>query len=153
MNYSKIFRYGVLVILLTGCQQSSSNYQNFGARLDENNVKALDVLSQLDADDTISVKLGGVVTDVCQSKGCWMVLENPGDDPIRVTFKDYGFFVPKDISGKYVIVEGVVRKSILGEKEARHFAEDAGQIYDSLRVYSEYSFVANGVLLANEAGN
>jgi hypothetical protein len=46
---------------------------------------------------------------------------------MRVTFKDYGFFVPKDISGKTIIAEGLVTEEIIPEEDARHYAEDAGK--------------------------
>ena len=44
-----------------------------------------------------------------------------------VRFKDYGFFVPKDIAGKRVLVEGKAFVSEVGEDERRHMAEDAGE--------------------------
>ena len=44
-----------------------------------------------------------------------------------VRFKDYGFFVPKDIAGKKVLVEGKAFVSEVDEAERRHMAEDAGK--------------------------
>ena len=44
------------------------------------------------ADRTVTVE--GTVNRVCQMKGCWMELVPSGADRgIRVTFKDYAFFV------------------------------------------------------------
>ncbi|MEO1256769.1 MAG: DUF4920 domain-containing protein, partial [Bacteroidota bacterium] len=65
---------------------------------------------------------------------------------IRVTFKDYGFFVPKDISGSEVIIEGVASTELLSEDVARHYAEDGGVEYnESMR--NAITFVAHGVLV------
>lgn len=63
---------------------------------------------------------------VCQKKGCWMILKE-GETAIRVTFKDYGFFVPKEILGKTVTVEGLLEEKVVSEKEERHYAKDAGK--------------------------
>lgn len=51
------------------------------------------------------VKLEGVVASVCPTKGCWMVIAD-GDRQLRVTFEDYGFFMPKDCAGSIAKVEG-----------------------------------------------
>ena len=56
---------------------------------------------------------------MCPKKGCWTVLRQ-GDASVRVRFKDYGFFLPKDSSGKQPYVEGVVNVETLSEKTARH---------------------------------
>jgi hypothetical protein len=58
-------------------------------------------------------------------KGCWMVLID-GDLAVRTTFKDYGFFMPKDLPGRVVAAEGVLSQTVTPEAEARHYAEDAG---------------------------
>ena len=63
---------------------------------------------------------------VCVKKGCWMVLKD-GETSVRVTFKDYGFFVPKEIVGKSVTVEGLLEEKVVTEKEQRHYASDAGK--------------------------
>ena len=39
------------------------------------------------------IQLTGYITKSCAKKGCWMVMED-GKTSMRVTFKDYGFFVP-----------------------------------------------------------
>ena len=50
-----------------------------------------------------------------------------GGVSVRITFKDYGFFVPKDIAGKTIIAEGLVTEEVTKEADARHYAEDAGK--------------------------
>lgn len=72
------------------------------------------------------VRVSAKVTEVCQKKGCWMMLTD-GNNSIRVTFKDYGFFMPKDLAGKTIIAEGLVKEEVLKEADARHYAEDAGK--------------------------
>lgn len=73
------------------------------------------------------VRVSAKVTEVCQAKGCWMMLTDGGSTAVRVTFKDYGFFVPKDLAGKTIIAEGLLTEEVLTEEDARHYAEDGGK--------------------------
>ncbi len=70
------------------------------------------------------VLLRGRISEVCQRKGCWMILRE-GEASVRIRFKDYGFFVPKDCSGKQAYVEGIVKAETLSEKTARHYEEES----------------------------
>jgi len=49
----------------------------------------------------------GEVTDVCQKKGCWVVIRE-GDAHVRVRFEDYGFFLPRDCAGAKAYAQGSV---------------------------------------------
>lgn len=93
--------------------------------------------------------LTGTVEKVCKAKGCWMTL-NTGDESMRVTFKDYGFFVPLDCEGREVVVDGLFDVKELSVEEARHFLEDEGDMEGAAAItepVKEYSFVADGVLM------
>ncbi len=90
----------------------------------------------------------GTVSAVCQKKGCWTVLRD-GAAHVRVRFKDYGFFLPPDSSGKRAFVEGVLTLKTLSEKEARHYESEAPG-GDPARIRGpqvELSFMASGVRL------
>jgi hypothetical protein len=99
-----------------------------------------------------SVLLRAPIQDVCQKKGCWMILAE-GDAQVRVRFKDYDFFVPKDAAGKLAYVEGRVKAELVSEKTARHYAEES-QREDPSRIrgpQKAVSFVATGVrIVASE---
>lgn len=87
------------------------------------------------------------VGKVCEKKGCWMSLENAKKD-IRVTFKDYDFFVPLSLVGKEVLVQGKLLEHTMSEGEARHYARDAGLDPDKVKTpLKEYRMVATGVQL------
>ena len=81
-----------------------------------------DAATEANVGQTLAVK--APAAEVCQNKGCWMVLTE-GPRSIRVTFQDYGFFVPKDIAGKTVVVEGVLSRKLLSADEAKHYAEES----------------------------
>ncbi|HVE65156.1 MAG TPA: DUF4920 domain-containing protein [Thermoanaerobaculia bacterium] len=85
--------------------------------------------------------------EVCQNKGCWMVLTE-GTRSVRVTFQDYGFFVPKDIAGKTVVVEGVLSRKLLSAEEAKHYAEESGATSTSpAGPREEWSLLATSVVV------
>jgi uncharacterized protein YdeI (BOF family) len=91
------------------------------------------------------VVVEGRVDSVCRIKGCWMGFRTDAGD-VRVTFKDYAFFVPDTIVGKTVQVEGELQKVRLSLEESRHLVEDAGG--DPALVTEpivEYRLVARGV--------
>lgn len=77
--------------------------------------------------DSLAVKITGTVTGVCQMKGCWLLVDIGGGKMMRVKFKDYAFFVPKDISGKTVVLDGYAYNSTTSVDELRHYAQDAGK--------------------------
>lgn len=69
-------------------------------------------------------KFSGRITEVCQKKGCWVVLEQDGHSA-RVMAKDHGFEVPKDASGP-AVAYGVLQVEPISEEHARHLVEDDG---------------------------
>ncbi|MBU3742536.1 MAG: DUF4920 domain-containing protein [Candidatus Kapabacteria bacterium] len=93
-------------------------------------------------------RITATVSEVCQKKGCWMILKDK-DLSVRVTFKDYGFFVPKDLAGRRVLVEGVLSQTVLSEADARHYAEDGGASKEEIAKIKgdqrELGFEATGV--------
>lgn len=101
-----------------------------------------------------NLKLKGTVHEACQVKGCWMTMSLPDNHTMRVTFKDYGFFVPVDCSGKTAVVEGQLTKQIISVEELKHLAQDAGksdtEIESIVQPATELVFVADGVLLLEE---
>jgi hypothetical protein len=93
-----------------------------------------------------TVKTEGTVSTVCQQKGCWMVLKT-GEASVRVTFKDYGFFVPKDSAGATAVLEGVFNVKTVPEATAKHYAEETpdGRPDAIKGDQKELSLVASGV--------
>src|SRR5690554_5930874 len=90
------------------------------------NVQQLE--DNLTADSTYTGKVEGTVVEVCKKKGCFIRVQREGDgDPILVRFKDYGFFMPQDIVGKTVVLEGHAKVREISVAQQQHFAEDAGK--------------------------
>lgn len=114
---------------------------------------AQDVASLLSLENPAEgeLKVKGVITEVCQMKGCWMKLDLGNGETMRVTFKDYGFFVPKDAAGREVVIEGIPSMNVTDVETLRHYAEDAGKSEAEIAAITEgkneLSFEAKGVVI------
>ncbi|HMQ48997.1 MAG TPA: DUF4920 domain-containing protein [Saprospiraceae bacterium] len=129
----------------------------FGETITPDNAIAYDqLLKEFGTQDSVATKVVGQVTEVCQVKGCWMNILNANGEgePMMVRFKDYGFFMPKDIAGKKVIIEGYAFREVTPVDELRHYAEDAGKSADEIAAITEpkeeLKFLASGVLLLED---
>lgn len=165
----KLLIFGLVLSLTVACKkdqnqtesvsetQEEVSYQSFG-----NEIIADDALSAermavhyegMRVGDTINSKMIATVDEVCQAKGCWMKLNLANGEQVMVKFKDYGFFMPKDIAGKEVIVNGIAFVNEMSVDEQQHYAEDSGKSAEEVAAITApkktYSFEADGVLLKN----
>ncbi|PIB30673.1 DUF4920 domain-containing protein [Maribacter sp. 4G9] len=154
----------LLVFLLMGFwsigQEKEPNTDKsniFGAWVDETKVgtsnEMMSIYDGLSTKDTLNTKFVGKVKEVCQAKGCWMKVALSNGNEAMVRFKDYGFFVPKDIAGKDVVVDGIAFVEEMSVEDQKHYAKDAGAGQEELAKITmpkkTYSFEASGVLIKN----
>ena len=137
----------------------ATDANSFGAGVSnqENPIALADVVKQLDTQDSVNAVVKAKVGEVCQAKGCWMNLvdsQGATDEQLMVKFKDYAFFVPKDIAGREVLIEGVAYKEETSVEELRHYAEDAKKSAEEIAAITEPTvekkFMATGVVLLAE---
>jgi hypothetical protein len=98
------------------------------ALTDQSSHTVAEVLTSAPALSGKAVKVAGVVGRVCEKSGCWMIIR--GDDPeqqIRVTAKDYKFFVPATAIGKRAVVEGDLSVKKLSAEEIEHLTKDGAK--------------------------
>lgn len=158
----KIYLLPILIAALaifSSCKSDTAAESNtFGAGVtkQDNPAAFADVVSQLDTQDSINVVLKAKVSEVCQKKGCWMSLvdnQSKTDEQLFVQFKDYAFFVPKDIAGREVLIEGVAYVEETSVDDLRHYAEDADKSPEEIAAITEplkeKKFIATGVVLVN----
>ncbi|WP_374163563.1 DUF4920 domain-containing protein [Arcticibacter sp. MXS-1] len=111
------------------------------------------VESQLKSDSVYTGKIEGTVTEVCKKKGCFMKLARNGSEPVMVRFKDYGFFMPQNIVGKTVVLEGKARVKETSVERLQHFAKDAGKSDAEIAKIKEprkdIEIIADGVIVKN----
>ena len=126
-----------------------------GNRITEEGASPAAELTTLMAGTTekAGLKLSGEVTKACQKKGCWMNVKLNDSTEMRVAFKDYGFFVPKDAAGQKVTLSGRAYLDTTSVEDLVHFATDEGMTEaDAKAKYTQpqvqLAFEADGVVLS-----
>ncbi|WP_242132946.1 DUF4920 domain-containing protein [Aestuariivivens marinum] len=156
----------IAALLLNSCKNKEQNqwsnenmttteYASFGKVIISDDAIAAKSMAthynKMQVGDSINSKMIATVIDVCQTKGCWMTLKLDGQSEVMVKFKDYGFFVPKDIKGETVIVNGFAYVEEQSVDDLRHYAKDAGKTIEEIEAITEpkriFVFEADGVLL------
>lgn len=125
----------------------------YGASFTEENVLSAGQLQQaVSGNDSIQATVAAEIVQSCQSKGCWMDVKLEDGSTMKVTFRDYGFFLPvEDLSGKTAVFTGTAKHEVISVEDQRHFAEDAGKSAEEIAAITqpreELRFVADGVKL------
>ena len=131
--------------------KSAEKGVTYGAGTTASGAIAVNELEQNLKENKYEGKITGKVIEVCQEKGCWMKLERSNGEKVMVKFKDYGFFMPKDIPGKEVVLEGEAVVKEVSVKELQHYAKDAGKSEEEIKKITkpkkELQFIAKGVLV------
>ncbi|MES3019001.1 MAG: DUF4920 domain-containing protein [Bacteroidota bacterium] len=150
--------------ILTACNSqpktelhSTENFKTasvYGDSVMDNNIIQLNaVTTAMKGEEKKDLKIRGKVEEVCQKKGCWMVMKLGNGENMRITFKDYKFFVPKDLAGKEVVVDGYAYLDTTSVKQLQHYAKDGGksdtEIAAIVSPKTEIAFEARGVAVMN----
>ncbi|MCP4439203.1 MAG: DUF4920 domain-containing protein [Aureispira sp.] len=108
---------------------------------------------KVDEETTIQAlptKLEGKVSEVCQAAGCWLKLATDDGKEIFIN-TNHDFFVPKDLTGKTVVVAGNAYKSETSVEMLQHFAEDKGATKEEIAAITEpkveYKLDATGLII------
>lgn len=119
-------------------------------------IPANQVLGKLAGKETVDLKVEGTIVEVCQMKGCWMTMDIGSGKTMRITFKDYGFFVPKASSGYKAVIEGKLSKEMVDVETLKHYAEDEGKSEEEIEKITKpeegLNFEAIGVVITGLAG-
>ncbi|WP_371194846.1 DUF4920 domain-containing protein [Glaciecola sp. SC05] len=105
-------------------------------------------LSQLDSSPSKHLEqmftLEAPIAKVCQKKGCFFIIQSE-NRVFRVSFRDYGFFIPTDSSGKNIVLNGELVQKELTPEQASHFQADLQVDTDSIRAGLVYEIVADSI--------
>ncbi len=134
----------------------TENGQYFGEKISMDNALAFDeFLTKMEGQDSMQVKVEGIVESVCKKKGCWANIQSAdGEKELFVKFKDYAFFLPLDCEGQKVVLDGVAFREVTPVDELRHYAEDEGASAEEIAAITEpkeeLKFMASGVFLQDK---
>jgi hypothetical protein len=125
---------------------------SYGKSVTADNAVSTEALNTtLNTDSVYNGKITGTVVEVCKKKGCFMKLQQANGSPIMVQFTDYGYFMPQNIVGKIVVVEGKAKVKETSVERLKHYAADAGKTKDEIAMINtpkkDISIMADGVLV------
>lgn len=162
------FAYLIPLMLLAACQgttstdatssteqeaaQTAEKMAHFGAMITPDNAMPVaEVPEALGANDSVRLKIEGTIEEVCQMKGCWITMQVDTATSMRVTFKDYAIFLPKDVGGRTAVLEGYAFVDTVPVEMVRHYAEDAGKSEEEIAAITEpetkLTFLADAVII------
>jgi hypothetical protein len=168
MRPQRVLLFATLVSVLSACESSDrvpgartektatsarAGAQPYGAPLAPAEPIALAaVLKEPERYQNQTVTVEGKVRRNCTAKGCWMELAEGLEKSLpgcRVTFKDYGFFVPTNSAGSTAKVQGVVHSKLVGTSEVEHLEREGAVFPNKLPDgrAREVRLVATGVEL------
>ncbi|MEZ5082719.1 MAG: DUF4920 domain-containing protein [Bacteroidales bacterium] len=117
----------------------------------ENPISGNELKTMLESNDSVWVTMKSTIVTNCQHSGCWMDLDLGTGEVVKVTFKDYSFFIPLDSKGKTATVEGFAKKEMIPVDMLQHYAEDDGKSAEEIAAITEpelaYTFEAIGVII------
>ncbi len=118
-------------------EKEQTNFENLPELLNEN--------------DTISGQFIGEVSEVCSKKGCWLNVTIEGEEHALVKMDGYSFFLPMNVTGKKIALDGYAYKEVVPVAELRHYAEDAGKSKEEILAIDKpemkYRLIAKGIVI------
>lgn len=134
------------VVRLSEPVNVTDEYEEFGGTLpaDHDPVALSALVAEGDSALGRTAVVEARVSRVCRKKGCFFIAQD-GDTVVRVSFRDYGFFVPTDISGRRVTLVGELVEKELSDEKAAHYRADLDDESAPLRAGVVYEIVADAV--------
>ncbi len=153
MKQLLMFCFAIMVSIFIYAQEPvpAAKGVTYGAGTVQEGAVSVNELNNLMKDSKYTGKITGKVVEVCQEKGCWMKIEKADGQSLMVKFKDYKYFMPKNISGKEVVLDGEAIEKEVSVKQLQHYAKDAGKSDEEIKKITEpkkeVQFIARGVLV------
>ena len=142
----------LMIITIFGCQQTNTINGNYGdTDWDQNTaITGEELMQELQGKDSLFTTVKGNITAACQAKGCWMNMDMNGNQML-VQFKDYGFFVPKNIADHEAIISGWAYSDTISVSQQIEIAKDANATEEEIAQINspkvKLQFMANGVVI------
>lgn len=112
----------------TMAAQEATQGQKFGAGVTLKDAVAIgDLYATPEKFTGKTVRIDGVITDVCTEMGCWMAIQSEQEKGLIVRIKvdhDAGIVFPMTAKGKKVSAEGVFEKIGAGDREGNEAAAE-----------------------------
>lgn len=160
----RFYLFTLCLLIGLSCQspkeQDSASIKNsipgaYGEKISSSEAMTVEeMFGRLEQTGEFSGQVTADIQEVCTKKGCWLTVALPDGALMRVTFKDYGFFVPTDSKGHPIVLDGKAQKTVTDVETLRHYAEDAGKPQEEIDAITapkeEYTFEATGVIIKDK---
>lgn len=125
--------------------QDSQN-ETFGVKLDHSlpKLSMASLVTDPSSHLTKPFQVEARIAKVCQKKGCFFIAQQD-QHILRVSFRDYGFFIPTNSSGKTVTLAGKLVQKFISPKQAAHFKTDLKSETEMLKPGVVYEIVADSI--------
>lgn len=127
-------------------QTSSADVVAIGERVDDGAafVTPAALVDQAETLDGQTVSVEGTVRTVCRNSGCWLTMDAPDGQTVRVVVPkdeagEYVYTFPTDITGASVRLVGTFAVEEESVEMQRHLAEDEGAPADAVAKITEPS--------------
>ncbi|WP_010517492.1 DUF4920 domain-containing protein [Croceivirga radicis] len=146
----------VMFFVVAGFSQRIDGEARFGSsfKVEENLEQKNNVYANLVTGNSLQTQLKGTIKEVCQAKGCWMRVDLSNGEEVFVRFKDYGFFVPTDVAGNEVVMNGKAFIEEMSVEDQKHYAKDKGLMTTEIGKITApkktFRFEADGVLITEK---
>jgi hypothetical protein len=150
----KIYIFSLILIALAANAQDKEKVPAakgvvYGNVSEEKSPVSVDDLEGKLVDNAFTGQMKGKVVEVCKAEGCWLRLQKADGSSMMVRAKDHAFFMPENIVGKTVLVEGTASVKETSEEMRKHFAEDGGKSKEEIAkikgAEKSVEFAAKGV--------
>ena len=133
-------------------EETSSNAGWYGEEFEFTEaVSASEIAGLMNDSSENEFVIEATIEECCQKKGCWMKVATTDGETMRVSFKDYSFFVPLDAAGSTMTMKGVAMYDTIDVDFLKHLAEDANATQEEIDAITEpelaITFEATGVLI------
>lgn len=148
-----ILGFAFCALATLGFAQEKVEGQEFGEGVTKGNIiPATEVNAKLGKEAKAEMKVEGEVVNVCKKKGCFMNVKISDKETMFVKFKDYGFFMPKDMApGTKVVIDGFAERKVTSVEDLQHYAKDAKKSPEEIAKITEPKneivFMAKGAVI------
>ena len=125
-----------LLVIIPACLQAAEA-RKYGKPLElKQEVKVAEILATPDAYAGKRVRVKGMVTDVCEERGCWIKI---GADKKEILFKveDGVITFPMAAKGSTVVAEGLVSKRVLSVEQQKAMCDNEAKALNKKADYSK----------------
>lgn len=128
------------VLTLSFSCKNANQPTSFGGPVDEKvAVPAAEAKNLLTDKPEATATLAGKVNEVCQAEGCWFNLDQGSGVALLVRMPEHSFTVPKDLSGKQVVVAGRLHYDTTDVATLREYAKEDGKSEEEINAINEPS--------------